>query len=278
MSSFTNLKIGFVGGGNMAEAIFSGLIACGAVAPGQLRVADVSGARLAYLAERYGVETLKNTGDNAALAALAQGCELLFVAVKPQYAGGVLQALGPVLSENQLAISIVGGLTLAQIEEWIHTPVLRVMPNTPMMTREGVAGISAGSRCGEAHLALGMELFGLLGRAFALPEALIDPLTGISGCGPAYAYLFIEALADGGVKMGLPRDLAYQLAAQTLLGSAKMVLETGIHPAALKDSVCSPGGSTIAGVHALEKGRFRATVIDAVEAAAVRMTEVARKA
>lgn len=278
MGLLSGKKIAFVGGGNMAEAIFSGLIAAGAVNPCDLCVADISAARLSQLAERYGVETRQNSGDNAALPALAQGCDIIFLAVKPQYVRGVLEILSPVLLGTQLVISIVGGLTLAQLEEFIEAPVLRVMPNTPVAQREGVAGIAAGRRCGDQHLALGLEIFGLLGRAFVLPESLIDPLTGISGCGPAYAYLFIEALADGGVKLGLPRDLSYQLAAQMLLGSAKMVLESGLHPAALKDSVCSPGGATIAGVHALEKGKFRAAVIDAVETAAARMAEVGRKA
>ena len=152
------------------------------------------------------------------------------------------------------------------------------MPNTPMLVRRGIAGIAAGAHASEADSALGVELFNLVGMSYLLPENLIDPLTSVSGCSPAFAYLFIEAMADGGVEKGLPRDMAIRLAAQALAGSAEMVLQTGKHPAELKDSVCSPAGSTIVGVHALERGAFRNTVMNAVTESCDKMIEVGKKA
>jgi pyrroline-5-carboxylate reductase len=262
----------------MAEAIFSGLITAGAVPPGDICLSDISRRRLDDLAARLGVLTeLNDPANNQGAAAMAAKCDIVFIAVKPQYALPVLEALGAAVTPGQLVISIVGGLPLARIEEFISAPVVRVMPNIAMSVLAGAAGISAGSRCSGAHTDTALEIFGHLGAAFALPETLIDPLTGISGCGPAFAGIFVEALADGGVRCGLPRDLALRLAAQTLLGSAKMILDAPIHPARLKDDVCSPGGSTIAGVQALERGGFRAAVIDAVEAGVGRMAELGKK-
>lgn len=278
MNNLTEKTIGFVGGGNMGEAIFSGLISSGAVRAEHICVSDVSQARLNEIVARYGVRVFKNDpANNLGAAEMAKDCDIVFLAIKPQYARDVIKVVGSHLTRRQLLVSIVGGLPLAQIEEFIKSPVIRVMPNMPMTVREGIAGIAAGSACTNLHVELATEIFGHLGKTFVLPENLIDPLTGISGCGPAYAYIFIEAMADGGVKSGLPRELAVQVAAQTLLGSAKMALETDKHSGRLKDEVCSPGGSTIAGVHSLEKGGFRAAVIDAVEAGVNRMTEIGKK-
>ena len=173
----------------------------------------------------------------------------------------------------------MGGITLGFLQEYFPgNPVLRVMPNTPMLVRKGIAGIAANEKATKEHTDLGQEMFNLVGISYLLPESLIDPLTSVSGCSPAFAYLFIEAMADGGVEKGLPRSMAIQLAAQALAGSAEMVLQTGKHPAELKDSVCSPGGSTIVGVHTLERGNFRATVMNAITESCDKMIEVGRKA
>jgi len=271
-------KLGFIGGGNMAEAIFSGLIKSGTVSADKISATDVSSERLDFLNQRYGFATVANDPEsNSGAAQLAKECDVIFLAVKPNVSRPVLEAIAPSLNSNKLVISIVGGLALSKIEEIIKTPAVRVMPNTTVTVLEGAAGMCAGNACNDGDIDIALEIFGALGRAFVIPEYLIDPLTGVSGCGPAYAYIFIEALADGGVKAGLPRELSYQLAAQTLLGSAKMVLETDIHPGTLKDNVCSPGGSTIAGVEWLEQNGFRGTVMGVVEAGVDRMKEIGKE-
>ncbi|WP_312640683.1 pyrroline-5-carboxylate reductase [Hydrogenoanaerobacterium sp.] len=274
-----NKKIGFIGGGQMCEAIFSGIVASGLVPPQNISITDVNADRLHCLAEKYHVNTVVNKPDAAGAKQVIEQSDIVVFAIKPQYARPVLNDVSSAFRENQLVISIMGGITLDYLEEFLpFNPVLRVMPNTPMLVRKGIAGIAAGKNATQEHCDLGMELFNLVGISYLLPENLIDPLTSVSGCSPAFAYMFIEALADGGVEKGLPREMAIKLAAQALAGSAEMVLQTGTHPAVLKDSVCSPGGGTIAGVRALEKGGFRAAVIDAVDASCARMIEVGKKA
>ncbi|MBC8546696.1 pyrroline-5-carboxylate reductase [Clostridiaceae bacterium NSJ-31] len=271
--------IAFVGGGQMCEAIFSGVVASGAVAPGRIWITDINAERLAQLERDYGVNTVVNPADNSGANRVAEQADIVLFALKPQFARPVLEALRCALRPEQLIISIMGGVTLAYLEEFFpDNAVLRVMPNTPMLVRKGIAGVAAGRKAGEAERALGVELFNLVGRSYLLPENLIDPLTSVSGCSPAFVYMFIEAMADGGVEKGLPRDMAIQLAAQAVAGSAEMVLQTGRHPAQLKDSVCSPAGSTITGVHALERGGFRATVMNAVTESCDKMIEVGKKA
>lgn len=272
-------SLGFIGGGQMCEAIFSGVLAGEALPAERIFITDVSASRLTFLQEKYGVGTHLNDEANNGALAVASLCDILIFSVKPQYARPVLEALQGKLRPDQLLISIMGGVRLDFLEQFFpENPVLRVMPNTPMLVRKGIAGIAAGKKAKQAQIDLGRELFDLVGLSLLLPETLIDPLTSVSGCGPAFAYLFIEAMADGGVEKGLPRDMALRLAAQTLAGSAEMVLQTGKHPAVLKDSVCSPAGGTIAGVHALERGGFRNTVMDAVTESCDRMTEVGKKA
>jgi len=274
-----NKKIGFIGGGQMCEAIFSGIVASKIVPPQSICITDVNADRLSSLTEKYGVKTIVNTPDAAGAKQVIAQSDIVVFSVKPQYARSILQEVSSSFQPNQLVISIMGGITLGYLEEFFPAnPVLRVMPNTPMLVQKGIAGISAGSKALKEHCDLGIELFNLVGISYLLPENLIDPLTSVSGCSPAFAYMFIEALADGGVEKGLPREMAIKLAAQALAGSAEMVLQTGTHPAILKDNVCSPGGGTIAGVRALEKGAFRATVMDAVDASCARMIEVGKKA
>ncbi len=272
-------SIGFVGGGQMCEAIISGLLHSGMVPPASITVTDPATSRLQYLNKKYGVATLENDAAGPGIQRLAQQSDILLLAVKPQVAREVLSILRDAAPPAGLVVSIMGGVPLSLLEEYLpQTPVLRAMPNTPMLVGKGACGLAAGKNATEQHCQLTRALFDAVGLTFLVPEKLIDPLTGLSGCGPAFAYLFIEALADGGVEQGLPRDMALQLAAQTLAGAAEMVLQTGAHPAQLKDNVCSPGGSTIAGVHALENSAFRAAVMDAVKRSCERMEEVGRNA
>ena len=272
-------KIGFIGGGQMGEAIFSGILASGQVAAGDVLITDISAPRLEQLEKEYGVGTTLNDGANAGALQVIQKSDIVVFAVKPQFARPLLQAVAGAFAPTQLVVSIMGGITLDFLAEYFpQNPVLRVMPNTPMLVRKGIAGIAANQLAQGAYAQLGVEMFNLVGRAYLLPENLIDPLTSVSGCSPAFAYLFIEAMADGGVEKGLPRQMAIELAAQALAGSAEMVLQTGQHPAQLKDNVCSPAGSTIVGVHALERGNFRATVMNAVTESCDKMIEVGKKA
>ena len=270
------IKIGFVGGGQMCEAIIRGAVAGGAGAE-NIFVTDLDLERLRLLSGECGVQTMQNDAENAGARQLAKECGLLVLALKPQVAHAVLPALASAVPPETLVVSIMGGVPLATLEAaFPENPVIRVMPNTPMLVRKGVAGMAPGSKAGPEAVQLAKDLFSLVGTVYLVPEKWIDPLTGISGCGPAFAYLFIEALADGGVEMGLPRELALSLASQTLAGAAEMQLQTGRHPGALKDGVTSPGGGTITGVHALESGAFRATVMDAVVKSCKRMEELAK--
>lgn len=279
MSILSGKKIGFIGAGRMAEAIFNGLLKSGKVSPKDLTVADIAGERLDELAAKYSVSVIKNAADgNAPLRGLLS-CRVIVLAVKPQGANALLTEIGGWFTGDHLVVSIMGGITLGFLQNRIPgAAVIRVMPNLPILVGEGAAGVALGERASEDDGEVALAMFRAAGIAYLCPEHLLDPLTGVSGCGPAYAFLFIEAMADCGVEMGLPRDLAYRLAAQTLVGAGRMVLETGRHPGQLKDDVCSPGGSTIAGVHSLEQNGFRGIVMDAVEAAKLRMEEIGRDA
>jgi pyrroline-5-carboxylate reductase len=188
----------------------------------------------------------------------------------------LLPEIRPALTPQHLLISVAAGVTLRQLEEGAGRELrwVRVIPNTPCLVGASASGICPGENTTAEDAALVDRLFNAVGRAVRVPESLLDAVTGLSASGPAFVYVVIEALSDGGVRMGLPRDVATTLAAQTVLGSARMVLETGLHPGALKDMVASPGGTTIAGLHALERGGLRAALIDAVEAAARRSTEL----
>ncbi len=274
----THNKIGFVGGGKMCESILRGLVQSGGVKPENVFVTDQDMERLRWLSTECGVNTMHNGPDNGGARQLAKECALLILALKPQIAGGVLPYLTTAIAPGTLVVSIMGGVPMEVLEAaFPQNEIIRIMPNTPMLVRRGVAGLVAGSRASTESIQMVKDMFSLLGSVYVIPEKWIDPLSGISGCGPAYAYLFIEALADGGVEMGLPRDLALALASQTLVGAGEMQLQTGWHPGMLKDSVTSPGGGTIAGVHALEAGAFRATVMDAVVKSAKRMAALSEE-
>jgi pyrroline-5-carboxylate reductase len=266
------LRLGFLGAGKMATALARGWIDARLAVPGGILASDpVPAARQSFTA----VTGARATADNREVVA---GSDLLLLAVKPQSMAALLAEVRPLVTSRHLIVSIAAGVTLKALAEGFGPDrrLVRVMPNTPCLVGASAAGYAAGPGATADDLALVDRLLNAVGRAFRLPEHLLDAVTGLSGSGPAFVYVMIEALSDGGVRVGLPRDVATALAAQTVLGSAKMVLETGSHPGVLKDQVTSPGGTTIAGLHALERGGLRAALIDAVEAATRRATELGK--
>lgn len=260
------LNIGFLGAGKMATALARGFVNRQLVTPAQLIASDpFEAARKAFVTETGGQTTERNTD-------VVARSNVIFLAVKPNQVTDALQSVCDTWRPECLLISIAAGVTIKQLEAGLGegARVARVMPNTPALVGESASGYSLGRhvRTGDGELV--NKLLSAVGVACEVKESLLDAVTGLSGSGPAYVYQFIEALSDGGVAAGLPRDLATRLAAQTVLGAAKMVLETGQHPGALKDMVTSPGGTTIEGLHELEKGGFRGTVMNAVRAAAAK--------
>jgi pyrroline-5-carboxylate reductase len=264
------LAIGFLGAGQMATALAVGWLRAGLLDVPNSRAADPSADARAKFHAATGVPV----GDSN--RAVLDACDVLVLAVKPQVMAAVLGEIRPAAERSPLVISIAAGVTLKALDAGLGgtARLVRVMPNTPCLVGASATGFSPSPSATPEDAALVERLFGAVGRAFHLPEHLLDAVTGLSGSGPAFVYLFIEALADGGVKCGLPRAVAQTLAAQTVLGAARMVLETNQHPGALKDAVASPGGTTIAGLHALERAAFRAAAMDAVEAATKRAQEL----
>jgi pyrroline-5-carboxylate reductase len=262
--------IGFLGAGKMATALAAVWRAVGLVR--EIHASDpVAEARQTF-AEHAGVPAGSDNLD------VVRRADVLVLAVKPQSMAGLLAEIRPAIQDRHLVISIAAGITLRQLGEALGPKcrLVRVMPNTPCLVGASASGYAPAATATLEDIALVDKLLNAVGKAFRLPEHLLDAVTGLSGSGPAFVYVIIEALSDGGVRMGLPRDVATALAAQTVLGSAKMVLETGLHPGMLKDMVASPGGTTIAGLHALERGGLRAALMDAVEAATKRSIELGR--
>lgn len=259
-------RLGFIGGGNMAAAIVKGLLHAAVVPAEHIVVSDVNAERLSKLAGVHGIQT---TTDNHALV---RDVDVVVLAVKPQVIDKVLDAIGSEIRPDQLVVSIAAGVPIGAMEERLPdgAHVIRTMPNTPATALAGATAIARGTHASDDDVEVAKALFSAVGRVVQLDESLLDAVTGLSGSGPAYVMLMIEALADGGVKVGLHRDTALLLAAQTVYGSAKLLLETGEHPGRLKDMVTSPGGTAIAGLHTLESGGLRRTLIDAVEAATLR--------
>jgi pyrroline-5-carboxylate reductase len=266
-------KIAFLGTGNMAEALLKGLLRAGAATPAELLCAEPREERRKEIEARYAIQAVAS--NRQAIA----GADVVVLSVKPQIIDAVLDEISPAIDGGKLVISIAAGVTIAAIARKLPagTRIIRTMPNTPALVGAGAAALSAGPHATATDLDLAKRLFEAVGIAVVVAEPLLDAVTGLSGSGPAFVYLFIEALADGGVKVGLARPEALQLAAQTVMGAARMVLESGEHPGRLKDQVTSPGGTTIAGVHSLEKAGFRGAVIDAVEAATRRARELGEK-
>lgn len=264
-------KIAFVGGGQMAEALISGLLSAKLCGPDRIWATDPVASRLDHLKKKYAIQV---SGQNPEAAAWA---DLVVLAVKPQVLEAILREIGGGLAKS-LVVSVIAGVPIRRIADACGpgTRVIRTMPNTPAMVHEGMTAMAVGPGVPDTDVATVRQMFESVGRVVPVDERLMDAVTGLSGSGPAYVFLAIEALTDGGVKMGLARETAGLLAAQTVLGAARMVLETGQHPARLKDQVTSPGGTTIAGLHRLEQGGLRATLIDAVEAATKRSQELGR--
>lgn len=265
-------KLGFIGGGNMAEAIIRGLLA-GGVPAGDISVAEPVAARREELRSRYGVDARAENSD------VVSASSAVILAVKPQLFRGVVAGMGSGALDGKLLISIMAGVPTAAIEEACGTAarVIRVMPNTPALVLHGASALCRGAHAGDDDLAFAQSIFDLVGTSCVVEEKLMDAVTGLSGSGPAYVFTFIESLSDAGVKNGLPRDVASRLAAQTVLGAAKLVMESGEHPALLREKVTSPGGTTIAGVASLEQNGFRGAVVAAVDAATARSAELGKK-
>ncbi len=265
-------RIGFVGGGNMASALIAGLLDAGGYSKDQVRCAEPDDQRAQDLSERFAIETTANNDELVAWA------ECVVIAVKPQVIASALAPCKPAWSADKLLISIAAGITLQRLADLTSPEVrlLRAMPNTPALVGQGATGIAGGPTALAADLSFGCHLFELVGLCLPVAEPQLDAVTGLSGSGPAYVMLFIEALADGGVRSGLSRDVAQRLAIQTVLGSATLAKGAGAHPAELKDRVASPAGTTIEGVFALERRGFRHAVIDAVCEASKRATALGR--
>jgi pyrroline-5-carboxylate reductase len=266
-------SIGFVGAGNMAGALIKGLLLSGTVGPEQIQASDVREERLAELTAAHAIATTK---DNAKLAAWA---DIVVLAVKPQVIDKVMGPIAKAIRPHALVVSIAAGVPIDALESRLPpgTRVVRTMPNTAAIALAGATAIAPGSHASDEDIELARQLFEATGRVVILDESLLDAVTGLSGSGPAYIMLIIEALADGGVKVGLHRETALLLAAQTVYGSAKLLLETGEHPGRIKDTVTSPGGTAIAGLHTLEAGGLRTTLINAVESATRRSIELGEK-
>ena len=267
----TKKTIGFIGAGNMGEALIKGLLASKKITPAQILVADKVKERLAYIAEYYEAKVFTKNFE------VVKGADIIILAVKPNDVKSVLQEISSDLNKDKLLISITAGVTMDSILQCLphSVPLIRVMPNTPAIVLEGAIGICLGQGVSKENRDSAVEIFEAVGKVeFIENEELMDAVTGLSGSGPAYVFLILEALSDAGVRVGLPRKTANLLAIQTVLGSAKLAMESGKHLGELKDMVTSPGGTTIAGLKKLEEGSIRATIIKAVEAATKRAKEL----
>lgn len=264
-------RIAVIGAGNMGGALIGGLVESG-ISAERIIASDAVASATDRAARQWGIST---TADNQAAV---QGRDIVLLAVKPQVAPAILAGVAPALKPGCLILSIMAGVQTAAIESALGGPfpVVRAMPNLMAQVRAAASALCAGRHATAEHLETARQILGSVGSAVVVEEKHMDAVTGLSGSGPAYLFVLIDALADGGVKMGLPKPVALQLATQTALGAARMVAETGEHPAVLKDRVTSPGGTTIAGLHALEQKGFRDALMAAVEAATRRSEELGR--
>jgi pyrroline-5-carboxylate reductase len=262
-------RLGFLGAGNMSGALIKGLLHAG-LQPERILASDVKPERLEQL---HAIHHIRTTSDNHALV---RQSDVVVLAVKPQVIDRVLTEISADVSGDQLVVSVAAGVPVEGLESRLppKSRIVRAMPNTPATVQCGATAIAGGAHARADDLRVARELFEAVGRVVVLDEGQLDAVTGLSGSGPAYVMVIIEALADGGVKVGLHRDTALLLAAQTVFGSARLLLETGEHPGRLKDMVTSPGGTAIAGLHTLESGGLRRTLIDAVETASRRASEL----
>ena len=265
-------NIGFIGGGQMAEALIKGIIQAGLVKAEQIYVVDPVEERCDFLRDQYGINV--SARSDSVLKA-----EIIILAVKPQIMETVLADIRDKVGQGHLFISIAAGITLAFLEKGLagtDSRVVRVMPNTPALVLAGASGISPGKHAAAADMRIAGGIFDAIGQSVVMAESYLDAVTGLSGSGPAYVFSFIEALVDAGLKVGLPRNDAETLALQTVYGSVKLAMEKREHPASLRAMVTSPGGTTIAGLHKLEKAGFQGIIMDAVEAATIRSRELGK--
>lgn len=268
MTAKTNksqIKIAFVGAGNMSEAIIKGVLDAGLFEASTLLASDVSEQRLHLLKQRYAIKTSASNRE------AVREAELIILGVKPFMIDALLAEIKSEVGQKVL-VSIAAGIPLSRLASGLtrEARIIRAMPNAPAQVQSGATVLTPGLGVGEETLAEVLAIFASIGTTAVLEERLLDAVTGLSGSGPAFVFVMIEAMADGGVKQGLPRDVALKLAAQTVMGAAQMLVKTGEHPARLKDKVASPAGTTIAGLHELEAGNMRAALMDAVEAATLR--------
>lgn len=263
-------KLTVIGAGAMGSAFAKGVLAAKLFDPADVTMVDVDSAKLGAMAKELGI----NTSTDAASA--VKTANVVLLAVKPNIVDAVLKTISSSLQASQLLMSIAAGVKLESIEKHLASDigVIRAMPNTPCRIGAGAIGFSRGRAANDAQVSTAKKIFDAAGLSFEVPEKQLDAVTGLSGSGPAYVYVMIEAMSDAGVRVGLPRDISLKLSAQTVLGSARVVLEENEHPARLKDQVTSPGGTTIAGIDALEQAGFRSALIEAVKAATKRSEEL----
>lgn len=263
-------KLCILGTGNMGDAILSGILSARLYKKGDVIVSDISEERLSKVKSKHGIETTKNNVE------ACNSSRFIIIAVKPGSMKSLIEEISNTISETNVIVSVAAGISISRIQGWLKKDiqVIRVMPNTPVVVREGMTAIAPGQGVKDADLSVIKMIFGSMGKTVVLNEEYLNAVTGLSGSGPAYIFTIIEALSDGGVKAGLPRSTATLLAAQTVLGAAKMVLETGSHTGILRDMVTSPGGTTIEGLHCLETAGIRAALISAVEHATRRSKEL----
>ena len=269
-----NKKLGFIGGGNMAEALIKGLVSTSFFDSKNIFVSEPSKSKSSTLQKKYKIKII---GDNRELG---KKCDIIILAVKPQILKEVLCDIRSVVGSDKLIISVAAGVPIFIIDSVLRGEskkkfsVVRTMPNTPSLVQEGVTAISSGKYVSKADLKITHEIFEAVGLTVDVEEKQLDAVTGLSGSGPAYIFMLIESLSDAGVKMGLSREVANTLTIQTVLGSAKLARESGKHPGELKDMVTSPAGTTITGLHALEEGGLRTTIMNAVEDATLRSRDL----
>jgi pyrroline-5-carboxylate reductase len=266
----SNKTIGIIGAGNIGTAVIGGILRAKLSDPKNIFASRRNPSALEQLSKEFHINT---TSDNRKVA---KSSSVILVSVKPQNAKQVLTEIRDVVDESKIIISVMAGIKTTLINQLLglSCPVIRTMPNTPVLVDSGATAISPGKYARDEHMKIAQTIFKSVGKVEFVPEQLMDAVTGLSGSGPAYIYMVIEAMTDGGVKMGIPRELAHRLAAQTVLGAARLVIETGKHPAILKDEVTTPGGTAIAAVHELETHGLRTMLINAVSTATARSKEL----
>ena len=263
-------KIGIIGTGNMGEALIDGLLHSRSSVPENIICSDVKKEKLKTVREKYGITSKTNNPD------VVKASDIIIYAIKPQIMTKILKETADFLDSSKIIISIAAGVPLSAIESCLNKELrlVRVMPNIAAFVREGASAIAPGRHTSEGDLKIAKAVFDSVGKSVIIEESLMDAITGLSGSGPAYIFLIVDALADAGVKMGIARDDALLLSSQTVLGAAKLLMDTKEHPGKLKDKVTSPGGTAIVGLHTLEEGGLRTTLINAVEAATNRAKEL----